>query len=324
MPSAIRTLIVVLWLTLGLAQVALAADYLVGRPLTYGELVLFPLYPAERAPALRYVSLEQASRARAIRVTELEGDIQNAKVNAVHVTNRGKLPVLMLAGEVIVGGKHDRLVAVSTVVPPGALRQEVPVFCVERGRWNGHSANLRVSGRLGHSALRARAALAQDQIQVWDEVSSFNAMLEVAPESEAYRVALEASDQIGSSKAAVEALLPALLADSRIVGLAVAIGGEVVAMDTFATPELFAQLRDQLLESYAMEAAARPGTQTKARVAARAVHRFLDQAEQAAGGLTLQSGAASSQLFDGETVHGVKTFAAREPNDSLHVYFRRK
>ena len=60
-------------------------------------------------------------------------------MNQLVLVNRGKRPVLLLAGELVSGGKQDRIIAKDRIVAPGADPLPLDVFCVEHGRWSSGS-----------------------------------------------------------------------------------------------------------------------------------------------------------------------------------------
>ena len=62
-----------------------------------------------------------------------------ASVNQLVLINRGKRPLVLLAGELISGGKQDRIIAKDRIVAPGADPLPLDVFCVEHGRWSSGS-----------------------------------------------------------------------------------------------------------------------------------------------------------------------------------------
>jgi hypothetical protein len=52
-------------------------------------------------------------------------------VNQLVLINRSKRPLLLLAGELVSGGKQDRIIAKDRIVPVGADPLPLNVFCVE-------------------------------------------------------------------------------------------------------------------------------------------------------------------------------------------------
>ncbi|MBU6216643.1 MAG: hypothetical protein KGR17_08560 [Acidobacteria bacterium] len=98
-----------------------------GRGITRGGVTLIPIFlPGLDAP--RVLTGDGA----ALEVAEIE----SASVPTIRVTNPGADPVLLVEGETIRGGLQQRTFNVSVVVPPGSTL-EVPVSCVEAGRWSG-------------------------------------------------------------------------------------------------------------------------------------------------------------------------------------------
>ena len=58
-----------------------------------------------------------------------------AEVNRLVLINKSRRPLLLLAGEIVTGGKQDRVVGKDRIVPPQSEPVDFSVFCVEPGRW---------------------------------------------------------------------------------------------------------------------------------------------------------------------------------------------
>jgi hypothetical protein len=296
--------------------------YLRGSALVHGNLTIVPLYAKDRSqPSGEFLTFEQASKKKLVRVTELNGSTSDAEVNAVHVTNKSDKPVFILAGEVILGGKQDRVIAKDTVVPAKTKKLQVAVFCVEQGRWDGRQAQFSASGKIGHGDLREKAIFASDQGQVWEEVSKTNKKLKVAPSSGTYKASLKKAE--ADATPYVKALLPKLKADTRTVGVVVAIDGEVVSLDAFANPNLFAQVRDKLVVAYALEAANADGAGKDATVSTQKVDGFFAEVRKAEKGKReVKSGGADNYFFDSETIQGNESKSPAKK--SLHKFYKVK
>src|SRR4029077_10657339 len=93
-----------------------------------------------------------------------------AQVNQLVLVNRGKRPLILLAGEVVSGGKQDRIIGKDRIVPVGAEPLPLDVFCVEHGRWTGGSDRFAEAKMMVHPTVRDKAAFEQDQSQVWATV----------------------------------------------------------------------------------------------------------------------------------------------------------
>src|SRR6185437_11391212 len=96
--------------------------------------------------------------------------------------NRGSLPVLILDGEEVVGGLQNRVVNTTLLVPPKTTFN-LPVSCIEHGRWHAEQATFD-SGEAVYPSLRRQkieqvsasfyvsARPVADQAAVWAEVDS--------------------------------------------------------------------------------------------------------------------------------------------------------
>ena len=245
-----------------------------------------------------------------------------ARVNAVSVSTTGDKPVFLMAGDVILGGKQDRVIGKDTIVPPNTKAMEVEVFCVEHGRWNGQTASFQASGSLGHSKLRDSAVFDSNQSAVWEEVAATNAKNAAKPATGTYRASLEKTGDDGKVTATVGAILPKLATDAASVGIAVAIDGKVVAVEGFANPKLFAKVREKLLRSYALEAAGSSAPAPGAIPEASAVTSFLAEVRASQKTREVQSGEAGNVFEESESIQGVRTLSPSKA--SVHEYYKTK
>jgi hypothetical protein len=205
-----------------------------------------------------------------------------ASVNQLVLVNRSKRPLLLLAGELVSGGKQDRIIAKDRIVAPGADPLPLDVFCVEHGRWSS-GAQFSASKTIVHPSVREKAAVAQDQQEVWGAVRS-GTTAAASPSAPAARLSTrelssviasdahsEAYDKIYQSRAvggSIDSFVEEVqrrfsratsgLKGERVVGVVVAYGGEVAWSDIFASGDLFDHYWSKLLRSYAVEALARP------------------------------------------------------------------
>jgi hypothetical protein len=205
-----------------------------------------------------------------------------ASVNQLVLTNRSKRPLLLLAGELVSGGKQDRIIAKDRIVAPGADPLPLDVFCVEHGRWS-NGLQFLASKTIVHPSVREKAAVDQAQTRVWAAVTGGTtaAAAPTAPPpglagndlSEVLRreAPTQSYDKIYRSKlvgGSVDEFVEQVqrrfakatsgLKGEHLVGVVVAYGGEVAWSDIFASNDLFTHYWPKLLRSYAVEALARP------------------------------------------------------------------
>ena len=102
------------------------------------------------------------------------------------LVNHSKRPLLLLAGEIVTGGKQDRIVAKDRIVPADGDPIDLSVFCIEPGRWTESSPVFGASDKsaarsfMVQPEVRERAMVEQDQQQVWNSVHGAMSKMEVA------------------------------------------------------------------------------------------------------------------------------------------------
>jgi hypothetical protein len=280
------------------------ADWRIGQAVSYETLTVFPVLSSQHANTDAFQTLDAALASGEAIVTE-QGDAMRrsrnadvssgAQVNQLVLINRGKKPLLLLAGEVVSGGKQDRIIAKDRIIPIGAKPLPLDVFCVEHSRWTNGDAKFSAARTMVHPTVREKAAIDSDQTQVWAAVrgdvaaaraqNDMASNLEVTPPpissqqlsrlmasaapTEGYR-SIYQSAAVGPSvenfaqevQKRFERATSALKGE-RVVGVIVAYGGEVAWSDIFASSELFDAYWPKLLRSYAVEALTRPAAEEK-------------------------------------------------------------
>lgn len=298
-----------------------------GQPVSYKNLTIFPVVGrsvgAEADHA--YITLDEGIRSGTVVITERgaaaaqaglmrrrSGALMNqqaslrtdgASVNQLALINRSGKKLLLLAGEVIVGGKQDRIVQDDLIVPPISTPIALDVFCVEHGRWSQRAAgsasssvgpviapataerreeNFYSLGAVAHPKLRAAAQDKKSQSDVWKEVGENNEKLGTKTTTDTYQE-VYSSGKVAQSIESYTGALQREVAGPNVVGVVVARNGELVWADVFATPSLFARYWPKLLKSYAVDALA--DQQSERRPTLDAASRYLyDRAGKSTGG----------------------------------------
>jgi hypothetical protein len=282
-------------------------DWRVLDPVTYENIAIFPVVSRSSQDTSSFLTLEEGLASGEVIVSErgATGMVRNrgqvlppgapqyaaASVNQLVLINRSKRPLLLLAGELVSGGKQDRIIGKDRIVPVGAEPLPLDVFCVEHGRWTGASSQFTASTVIVHPSVREQAAVDQKQDEVWAAVAGGSTdaarlsrasaagpsapaprispgtlaeTITVEAPTQSYRKIYEGHRVGGSVDSFVEqvqrrfARATANLKGEHVVGVIVAYGGEVAWSDIFASDELFRQYWSKLLRSYAVEALARP------------------------------------------------------------------
>jgi hypothetical protein len=278
--AVVRSLVVFLGFAAVSAQGAdeISPGVSLGAPLAAEPLVIIPiLKAADPKDVSNYLTLKQGLQEKLVKVSEISG---GASVNEVQVANRSDRPLLLLGGELILGGQQDRVLSTDAVVEPKSTMR-VAVFCVEHGRWQGQG-QFSHSGGLAEGKLRRTAKFARIQEEVWGQVAKKTSALRAESSTGTYRT-LATGNQGKKAAEKFAGLKKAFLAlpEKDVVGLATAVNGQVRSVDVFANAGLFRAYRESLLESAFIDAADERVEPNKEAPKPAAVKEFIDKAEAA-------------------------------------------
>lgn len=239
----------------------------IGKPIQNGRLTVFPVFGARSGVDAKYLTLDEGLQQGLVSVDEAGRMVRpgmpigaGASVNQLALVNRSDRPLLLLAGEIVSGGKQDRVVGQDRIVPPHSAPVPLGVFCVEPGRWTGSSMGFSVGGVMAHPELRKQAVVNKDQQQVCNEVAAARSkMAENAPAvarpsvmaGSSYAKSAEEPAMKQMIETAASSLLPQIPDDA--VGVIVAVDNRVVWADVFPSAALFRRYRVKLLQSYVVE-----------------------------------------------------------------------
>ena len=278
--------------------------YKVLDPIRHGNLTVFPVVAAKSYPTGEFLTLDEGLHSGEVVVTEA-GSVQGlvrrhgqpvrqydgAEVNRLVLVNNSKRPLLLLAGEVVSGGKQDRVIGKDRIVPAESDPIDLSVFCVEHGRWVASSEHFGASqamygpasgGAKPHApapmaimvqpSVRGKAMGDKNQQEVWDEVSKQKVAMaeQVTVSANTAPVELdrttsyakvnenqEVRKQVDAIALPIEQSYQSLihqLRDRNAVGVVVAVNGRIIWADVFASSDLLAKYWPKLVRSYASEA----------------------------------------------------------------------
>jgi hypothetical protein len=273
-------------------------------PIRHGNLTVFPVVAAKSYPTGEFLTLDEGLRSGEVIVTEA-GSVQGlirrhptpglrhdgAQVNRLVLVNNSKRPLLLLAGEIVTGGRQDRVIGKDRIVPAESDPVDLSVFCVEPGRWVATSEHFGASeamygaavggprpnapapmAMMAQPSVRAKAMGTKNQQEVWDEVGKQRAAVagslvaDSAPAAAgisrmtSYARVMETDEvkqKVDAVAGPIEHNYQSLirqLRDRNAVGVVVAVNGRIIWADIFASTDLLEKYWPKLVRSYASEA----------------------------------------------------------------------
>ena len=322
-------------LAFGFAGVAAASEgYRVSGPVVHENLAIYLVHGVSASGPVP-LTLQEALTGGAVQVRE------TGNVNQLEVENLGTAEVFVQSGDIVKGGRQDRVLMVSLLIPPRSGRVPIASFCVEQGRWSARgqedaskftTAAAAVPSREAKIAIKApkltapsaepnqrhAAETGERQREMWKTVTVIQDKLSrnlgarvAAPQSaSSLQLSLENEKLKDAQTASVKALQPAGEADGDVIGYVFAVNGKLNSADVYPSNGLFRKMWPKLLAANAIEAIGDKITATDAALPSTAdVVAFLETAER---------GKASEKPLN----HDVK-LETREADQSLFFETRR-
>lgn len=254
--------------------------------ITRRNLTIFPVVSNLRVSTSEFLTLDDGLASGSVKIGE-RGQLSNAiyrprnprdsqiweerrqvydgaSVNELVLVNNSSRPLILLAGEVVSGGKQNRIIGADMVVPPKSDPLPLTVFCVEHGRWTSGGGGFGSAQIVAQPSVRKEAQVSGSQSGVWNSVAESSRAVGAASPTSSYVDAFNSPkakrdlDEVTSSiQSEYERQLRDQVRDRGAVGVVVAIDGKLVWSDVFSSPDLFRKYWPKLLRSYAMEAEGR-------------------------------------------------------------------
>ena len=286
------------------------------------------------APGPVPLTLQEALAKGSVRV------IETGEVNELKVENTGEEDIFIQSGDIVKGGKQDRVLTMSFVLPPKSGEVGLAAFCVEHGRWSARggedvkafaSTAEAMPSREAKLAMRAPRGVAatatagdsgssdtyERQQKVWASVANtqeklagnLNTLMAAPASATSLQLSLE-NEKLQKARAAYTAALQSAGESKEdIVGYVFAINGRIVSADVYPSNGLFAKMWSKQLGAGVTEAIGEAG----------GTHGQAPGQEAAAAFL---KAAAATSAHD-EIVNGIARRAVHDADKALYVEAQR-
>jgi hypothetical protein len=287
------------------ARAEMAQELRISGAVVHENLAVYLVHGTSRSGPVP-LTLQEAMEARHVVVRE------TGQVNMLEIENVGDREVFLQSGDILKGGKQDRVVTSSLVLPPRSGAVPIESFCVEQGRWSQrgaedgrtfHSAAAALPSRVGRLALAGASVRGDEgrapdarrpetqsrQQQVWSEVAAIQQKLSrtlaapvAAPRSRtSLQLSLE-NEKLREVEAQYLKTLEPVAADDDVVGYAIAVNGKLASADVYPSNGLFRKLWPKLLRASIAEAIGEKLAEPSAEPPRpESVKVFLDDAQRA-------------------------------------------
>lgn len=236
--------------------------YQVSVPYTFKNLTIFLIHGKDATTNKNLITLQEAMEMKVFKVYETED------VNELMVENTSnKYDVFIQSGDIVKGGKQDRVLAISIIVPKNSGKVSIEAFCVESGRWDnrGDESSKFFSSseeRVVSKDLKIAANGQRSQQEVWNQVStaqqniSANVMVDVQKNASgsSLQLSLENKKVAEATDEYIKKLRELTKGKDDVIGYAFAINGKINSADIYVSNHLFNKLWPKMLKAAAIEA----------------------------------------------------------------------
>jgi hypothetical protein len=205
-----------------------------------------------------FITLDQGLKEGCVKVSEKK----QQEVGELQIDNQSEYPLFIQEGDRLQGGKQDRIIIASLVVPPKSGQMPVPAFCIEQSRWRegryGMSFDATPNAALAPKETRQAAKFDNSQQQVWDSVRRqrefYREYIAGGVRGSSLNEALDSPEVRKISDEFAKALENVLEDREDTVGMAIVINGNIEEINIYPNHGLLQKLYPRLLESYALQA----------------------------------------------------------------------
>lgn len=299
-------------------------NYRISAPYTYKNLTIFLIHGKDSTSKKNIITLQEAMKLKIFKVYE------TSEVNELVVENISpRYDVFIQSGDIVKGGKQDRVLAISIIVPAKSGRVSIEAFCVESGRWEkrkGEDVQQFSSSeeRIVSKDLKVAANGQRSQQEVWKNVAEAqkkltkNTGVDVTANgsSTSLQLALENSKVAATTEEYVAKLSGLLRGKTDVIGYAFAINGEINSADIYVSNHLFNKLWPRMLKAAAVEAVAEGNRSTANAPAPKpaAIEGFLNEAGK--GEVKQRTTSGKSKVITRES-DGNAVYEARDKADAV-------
>jgi len=313
----------------------------VSDPIIHANLAIYLVHGGATGGAVP-MTLEEALAKKRVRVAE------TGTVNELTVENIGDVEVFVQAGDIVKGGRQDRVLSVDLLLPPRSGKVSVAAFCVESGRWSArgqedtkefstaaaampsqeakaamhsYAASTPPALPLGFLIERSTRSSGPDtgarQAEIWASVKktqerlarSVGAPVAAQASPSSLQLSLENEKLRAAQAAYIETLQGAGEASNDVVGYVFAINGKIAGGDVYASNALFRKKWRQPLAANVTEAIGHNDAGAASPPSTDEVKSFL---------ATVQNAPESER-----TPSGIVRLATRDSDQSLYAETRR-
>jgi hypothetical protein len=222
-------------------------------PWTYKNLQLVPIrfedtisYRDNTFPK-KFTTLANAMQTKKVTIRENNFD-GNVNVNVINIKNNSNEYIIVTDGDLLKGGKQDRMIAETKIIAPGKEVEYLSVYCIEKGRWDKRAKTFQYGG-FANLGVRKAGDSSGVQQHVWKEIEKQFAQDSSRSETWPFlQISKKQSNKLPDYLDYFKKQFAQ--SDSLYAGFIVVSDSTIIGCDIFANEHLLASSFDHLINSY--------------------------------------------------------------------------
>lgn len=241
------------------------SNYRLSGPYQFEDLSIFLIHGPDAPDNRLYTPLQSAMERQIVIVHE------TSQVNELAIENVSATEdVLVQAGDIVKGGRQDRVLSVDMILPAKSGIIPISAFCVEQSRWQQRGAESADQFTLtemtvNYSLLQVMKDVAT-QAGVWKEVNDAHENIGAGVARSVRSIDSPTSLPLALENEAVQKSMTPYLANlsshayrwNDVIGFAFAINDEIKGADVYSSHTMFIRLWPRLLKAAVVDAVAAP------------------------------------------------------------------
>jgi hypothetical protein len=213
-------------------------------------------FSAEIGEEFNFISASSAIKKDLLHVNEVD---EGGSVNTITVKNKTGNYIFFADGDILSGAKQNRILNTSVLLEPNSVT-DIPVSCVEQGRWHYRSRNFAPTDYYAHDKMRARKSKdvlfslkmdmghRADQRKIWDEVHYDLCQMDIKSETG------NLSDAYESKRENFDDFLAHFRYSDNLNGAAFFINDKLLNVDIFGRKDIYKEYFDKFIRGAAFSA----------------------------------------------------------------------
>ncbi len=209
----------------------------------------------EEKNTLDFISSGKAIEDNLIEVTEVS---DSGSVNNLKVANKSDKFVFFMDGDILVGAKQNRVMNISALIEPNRI-VDVPVSCVEAGRWgyrrsNFYSTDYSAPAKMRYQKMKdvninldKKRGFYAEQSNVWKEVSDYEVCYKRRSATS------DCSELFANEDERLKSLTESFKLKKGANGFVIFKGKKMLSTDIFNRDEIFDEYFGKILKGVGMD-----------------------------------------------------------------------